>query len=100
MRGIELGLSWGSPFVPSFLSNLRTSSSSFGLCAQPGFSSPKLIQGDRPSIFAHSYIDDSGFGYIQTVTAVIGALNKSQIALCEFGPVLERSFPNTLPFVK
>lgn len=51
-------------------------------------------------VFAHCYIDDSGFGYIQTVTAAIGALNKSQVALCEFGPVLERSFPNTLPFVK
>lgn len=89
-----------SLFVSFFLSYLRTPSSSFGLCAQPRFPSPKLIRGDRLYIFAHSYIDDSGFGYIQTVTAVIGVLNTSQVALCGFGPVLEHSFPHILPFVK
>lgn len=71
----------------------------------PGLSLDFLLQSlsrmtGRPCIFAHSYIDDSGFGYSQTVTAVIGVLNKSQAALCGFRPVLEHSFPHILPFVK
>lgn len=55
---------------------------------------------DRPCIFARSYIDDSGFGYSQTVTAVIGVLNKSQAALCAFRPVLDHSFPHILLLVR